>query len=335
MQTFPVEADILGFNLILFLLYLIYELFITVTGYPYTSLNFLKDLYSIYGNFRMDGPLFDLHTHTTFSDGTLSPADLVDMAVGKKLAAVAITDHDTVSGIRMATEYGRNKDIRVIPGVEISSVHDEKGVHILGYGLSPDASTAIEERLTPLQNGRTSRNRKIIEKLINLGIDINYDELVRFSGQGQIGRPHIATLLMKKGVVKSVQQAFDRLLKKGRPAFAPCRRYSAAEAIELIKKSGGLAVLAHPATIDPALASIRRLLEYLKGLGLDGIEVFYPRHARRQVAILQALTADFDLLATGGSDFHGEVKPDTCLGIISPHSPPPSDLLEKFLDRLP
>lgn len=249
----------------------------------------------------------DLHIHSTFSDGMLNPAEIVDLAASQSLAAIAITDHDTVAGITQAVQKGNEKGIEVLTGIEISSWHDETSMHILGYGFNPE-DEQFNRRLQLLQEGRETRNARIIANLNKLGIRVNLSELAVYSQYGQTGRPHIARLLVDKGVTKTIDQAFKQYLRRGSAAYAERFRFSARDAIAMIRDAGGMAVLAHPASLDPTLRSIPALLNDICRVGLEGVEVYYPTHSRTAVKALLRMADQMGLFITGGSDFHGIVR---------------------------
>ena len=254
----------------------------------------------------------DLHIHSTCSDGTLRPEQLVRMAKARGLTAIAITDHDTVEGVAEAMAAGREYDIEVIAGLELSTVHGERPIHLLGYLFDPD-SPELARALTTLQHARRQRNTLILEKLCGLGLPVSEEEVARKSPTGQTGRPHIAQVLVEKGWVRNLDDAFDRYLKKGAPAYAPRHQLEVVDAISLIAGAGGLPVLAHPATIDTSLDSLPALLEELAARGLAGVEVYYPVHSARQRKRLLTMAAAYNLVVTGGSDYHGDIRPNTSL----------------------
>ena len=247
--------------------------------------------------------VIDLHIHSTFSDGMLRPAELVDLADSLALAAIAITDHDTAAGTAEATKRGKDKGIEVISGIEISSWHHDTSMHILGYCFN-SMDSQFNSRLRLLQDGREIRNARIIENLKKLGIKVDIGDLLQYSEYGQTGRPHIARLLVDKSVTSTVDLAFKHYLGRGAAAYAERFRFSAQDAIAMIREAGGIAVLAHPASLDPTLRSIPSLLENLSKLGLAGVEVYYPSHSPKAVAALLKMADKLDLLITGGSDFH-------------------------------
>ena len=255
----------------------------------------------------------DLHIHSTFSDGTMSPTELVRLARHKKLSAIAITDHDTTDGIDEAIEAGSRLGLTVVPGIELSVKHDNINLHLLGY-LFDHRQPEFLQALHQLQEGRLTRNRRILEVLRQQGVDIELAELLEIAGPGgQSGRPHIAQLLIGKGVVKTMDEAFEIFLGQGGSAYVPRFIFTGAEAISLIHRAGGLAVLAHPQQLEKSAGNFARIIAELHRQGLDGIEVYYPTHSRQFRKLLQRLVQKHDLLKTGGSDYHGAIRPGTTL----------------------
>jgi 3',5'-nucleoside bisphosphate phosphatase len=247
----------------------------------------------------------DLHLHTTASDGVLSPSEMVRYAKSKGLQAIAITDHDTIGGLREAMAEGEKIGFEIIPGIEISAEHSPGSMHLLGYFLDIENDLLVE-KLRELQRARAERNPKIIEKLNGLGVRITYEEVVKASGGGQVGRPHFAEVLLEKGYVRSFQEAFERFLRKGAPAYVDKFRFHPAEALRFIQDAGGVAVLAHPNTLDlNGPAKLDGLLLGLVRDGLRGIEAYYPEHSVLQVVQYKALAERFGLVVTGGTDYHG------------------------------
>ena len=256
----------------------------------------------------------DLHLHTTHSDGSCTPADVVERAHHAGVTVLAITDHDIMTGVPEAIVAGQQLGIEVIPGLEISSSLGESELHILGYFLDWQ-DEELNRRLTALRESRHRRNPQIVERLQNLGIEITYNEVRLLAGTDSVGRPHIARALMEKGVVTSAKEAFDRFLADGKPAYVPRELPSPAEAIQWINAGRGLAVLAHPTWVKVADRSLSDLVRSLKEHGLDGVEVYYSTHNPRQTREYLSLAQQLGLLATGGSDFHGLTKPDIEVGI--------------------
>lgn len=257
--------------------------------------------------------MIDLHTHSTASDGTYSPSELVRLAKKEGLKALALTDHDTLLGLKEAFETSREEKLDFLCGVEISIKCDGPGhFHLLGYFLTPEIPF-LETTLLSLQKARDKRNELMLEKLKALGIDITMDELKEIA-QGEIGRPHFAQLLVQKGVVKTFQEAFDRYLKKGASAYVPKALLTPEEGINKIYQSGGIPVLAHPITLRLNEKELSNYLSKLKEMGIQGIEVYYSEHSKALTEFLYTEAKRLDLLITGGSDFHGTNKPDIKLG---------------------
>jgi predicted metal-dependent phosphoesterase TrpH len=256
----------------------------------------------------------DLHLHTTHSDGSLSPAEVLQLAHKAGVTALAITDHDIVSGIPEAIAAGAELGIDIIPGVEISSRIGDSELHILGYCLRWQ-DPVLNQRLAALRNSRHSRNPQIIEQLRSLGLDVTYEEVRALAGTDSVGRPHIARLLMDKKYASSAKDAFDRYLAEGRPAYVARELPVPADAIAWIRAAGGVAVLAHPTWAKVSGEGLNRLLTTLKTEGLGGIEAHYSTHTKRQTLEYLDLAKRLDLLVTGGSDFHGITKPDIEVGI--------------------
>lgn len=241
--------------------------------------------------------MIELHCHTTYSDGTLTPGELVAAAVKAGVVALAITDHDTVSGWDDALAAAQPHGLEIVPGVELSTVHNDRSLHILGF--YPDAKKLrgdLHERV----EGRKRRAAEMVEKLAELGYAIELPEM----GEGMApGRPHIATALVNAGYVQSSREAFDRWLGDGKPACVEYEKFSIVEGIALLRRSGGVPVWAHPylfrgGTVEP-------VLEEMVAAGLMGVEVYHPTHSPSQVDNLKKLCAEHNLLMTGGSDYHG------------------------------
>jgi 3',5'-nucleoside bisphosphate phosphatase len=254
----------------------------------------------------------DLHIHSIYSDGSQTPAELVRLAAGRRLSAISITDHDTMAGTVEALDTGEEQGVEVIPGLEISILHGDIYAHILGYGMERDDPDLIAG-LSRIQKARDERNVKIIRKIVKLGIPITLEEVQGVSRVGQTGRPHIAKVLMAHGVVNNIIAAFENFLKKGAPAYVPRFVFDAEEAISMIKKAGGVAVLAHPIQIDQTLQSMPDLVAQLVGFGLDGIELFYPSQSANIRKKIRTIADRYKLIYTGGSDYHGDIRPGSHL----------------------
>ncbi len=258
--------------------------------------------------------MIDLHTHSTASDGTYSPSELVALAREVGLYALALTDHDTVEGLAEASAAAERLGVRLVPGVEISVKFEGPGhCHILGYFVDP-ASRVLRETLALLKKARSERNLRMVEKLQALGVEITLEEVVARAGGGEVGRPHFAPLLVEKGVVRSPEEAFERYLKKGAPAYVPKARLSPEEAFSAIFEAGGLPVLAHPVHLRLPPEELSGYVARLKAFGLSGIEAYYTDHTPEFTAFCLELARRYNLVPTGGSDFHGRNKPDIKLG---------------------
>ncbi len=275
----------------------------------------------------------DLHTHSIYSDGTATPEELVAQAAQLKLQALAITDHDTMEGYDEAHAAGNRAGVRIISGLEISCLHGPLSMHMLGYGVDPE-NTVLNHKLQQLQNGRQKRNRRILEKLADLGMKISYDELQENSQCGQTGRPHIARLLVAKRIVSGMDQAFRRYLGKGKPAYAERFCFKAAEAIDFIHGAGGVAVLAHPGILSPDMSLQARLVAELVEQKLDGLEIFHPAHSKKIQKKLHELARRYNLITTGGSDYHGGNHGNSGLAGGNRDLCPPDSILETLLERI-
>ncbi|MGW8161994.1 MAG: PHP domain-containing protein [Desulfobulbales bacterium] len=275
----------------------------------------------------------DLHLHSIYSDGTLSPSELVKHARRNNLCAIALTDHDTVDGIHEILAYGRQNNIQIISGLEVSSTHRQYSLHILGYGID-HTNCELHQWLARLQRGRTARNEQIIASLQRHGLKVDLEELQAISRCGQTGRPHIAALLLNKGIVDSFQQAFTRYLRKGAPAWVSRFSYSAAESINMIHRAGGLAVLAHPGQLDPELKILPLLTLELVERGLDGIEVYYPSHSASVQKRLLQIAKKYKLVVTGGSDYHGENRAFSSMAGKRSGFCPPDIILSALAERM-
>ena len=252
--------------------------------------------------------------HSTHSDGTMTPRELVLLAKESGLSAVALTDHDTTSGMAEMQEAGRELGVRVLSGVEISVDYAGKTVHMLGYCFDT-AGEHLQNALDELVRGRTERNHEIVRKLQGHGIDICYDEVVAESGGKVVGRPHFAAVLLRKGAVENWQQAFDEYLASGAKAYVDRLKFSPEDSVRMIRDAGGVAVLAHPKFVrlqegEQIVDVVERLVE----AGLGGIECWYSMHSPDETNYYLEIARRFNLVVTGGSDFHGGVKPDISMG---------------------
>nr|WP_083436982.1 PHP domain-containing protein [Thermincola ferriacetica] len=259
--------------------------------------------------------LIDLHVHTTASDGTLTPAELIRYARGRNLAAVAITDHDTIDGLPEALKEAKQQGFELIPGVEISVEHPAGEMHILGYFVDIN-NRELAEALQELRRYREERNPRMLQKLRDLGMDISMAEVAEKAGGKVVGRPHFAAVMVEKGYVASFEEAFDKYLGAGKAAYVKKEKLTPRQGIELIQKAGGIPVLAHPKYLG--YNSIELLIEELKnlkGYGLQGIEAYYSAYSPEETELYLKLAGDYGLLVTGGTDFHGSNKPEIEIGI--------------------
>jgi predicted metal-dependent phosphoesterase TrpH len=260
----------------------------------------------------------------------MSPSEIVRYAKAKRLQAIAITDHDTIEGLEEGLSEGKRIDFEVIPGIEVSAEHSPGSMHLLGFFLDIHHPFLIE-RLGYLQKARAERNPKIVEKLNRLGIELTYEEVLKASGGGQVGRPHFAQVLLEKKYVKTFQEAFDRFLKKGAPAYADKFRFTAKEALQFINEAKGVAVLAHPNTLNMNKTSeLENLILRLIEEGLKGIEVYYPEHSPLEVSRYKALAERHNLLITGGTDYHGIEKNGLDIGVGRGEMKLPYGIVEKL-----
>lgn len=242
----------------------------------------------------------DLHLHTTASDGHYSPAQIVAMAQARHVRDISITDHDTVAGVAEALSACRGSIVRVIPGVEINALQRQTELHILGYYIDP-CDPALLKTLAHLRRSRQDRAERMARKLAKLGLPVDLSRVKRSSDAGTIGRPHLAEALVRKGYVGSVSEAFERYIGRGAPAYVERFRLSPDDAIRIVIEVGGVPVLAHP-------LNVMRLLPELVKSGLAGLEAYYPGYSASQSAWLMRQGQVLGLVATGGSDFHGEAR---------------------------
>lgn len=251
----------------------------------------------------------DLHAHSTASDGSRSPSDVVREAKRVGLAALAITDHDTIAGVAEAIEAARAVALRIVPGVELSAVEGDVETHILGLHLTE--TRELETRLVDLREMRRTRAQRIVGRLNELGVRIEFTAVLEQAGGGAIGRPHVARALIAEGWAVDFRDAFDRYLGGGRPAYVAKDKLGVGEAIGLIHRAGGLAVLAHPAQ-----GGTRERVAAFVEQGMDGVEIRHPSHSSEDIARLTALVEHFGLVPSGGSDWHGASDGPRTLGMM-------------------
>ncbi len=278
--------------------------------------------------------MIDLHMHSTFSDGSLTPEELLATAVQAQLSAIALTDHDSTRGLPRFLEAARGTTVRALPGVEISADFEGGTMHMLGYFIRHD-DPKLNEGLEWIRNGRELRNAEILRKLNELGCDLTWDEVKSYAGEDVVGRPHFAQAMIAKGFIKEKDEAFDRYLGRGKPAYAERLRYTPVASAQLIRDAGGVAVLAHPFTLNLGMTALRALLVELKSAGLDGIEVYYSEHNSDLQRQYHQLAKELNLVATGGSDFHGALSPDIRMGVGFGGLRIPDDIVEKLEARRP
>ena len=247
-------------------------------------------------------PGYDLHVHTTASDGVLNGEEIIKLAIKLRLEGIAITDHDTIDGLDEGVELGEKYQFPVIPGIELSTQYQNTEIHILGYHFDYHLSW-VTDKLHYLQDARVARVGKMVDKLQKLGYDVEKDEVLSLSGSGSVGRPHLAYLLLKKGYISSVQEAFQRLIGRGCPAYVRREKLTPNEAVAFISRAGGVPVMAHP-----GLTKTDHLIYNLKEQGLKGLEVYHPDHGADDEKKYCSLAEKLGLVATGGSDFHGSNK---------------------------
>lgn len=255
----------------------------------------------------------DLHLHSLSSDGSNTPVEIVQMAAAIGLDGIALTDHDTLDGIPEAQEAAHRSGLRFVGGTELSVLWRNQGMHMLVYFLDPEPGP-LQDRLDDLRASRAGRNLEIVSRLQELGLDLTIDEVLNEAVDGVVGRPHFAGVMIEKGYVASVPEAFDRYLAAGRPAYVPRMRLSAAEAITLSRRSGAVPVIAHPHTLNLRAAEFAAGFRELVDVGLGGIEAYYSEYTPTMRQRLAEICADLGVVATGGSDFHGKYKPHLSVG---------------------
>ena len=255
----------------------------------------------------------DLHLHTTASDGADSPARVTELAAALGVAAIAVTDHDTVAGVPEAVAAGERLGVEVVPGIEVSSDYRDNNVHVLGYFLDV-ASPALTPVLDWVRVEGEERNRKLCAMLAADGFDIDVEQLRAAYPDAVLGRPHIAEFLMRKGYVRSVTEGFDRYLEVGRPYFLPKRRIPFDKAVETILAAGGVPTLAHPLWYRYPRNEVTEMIEYAVDRGVRALECYYSDHTPEQQAWLLSQAERYGLGVSGGSDYHGERKPDIAIG---------------------
>ncbi|MCP3968364.1 MAG: PHP domain-containing protein [Lentisphaerae bacterium] len=281
-----------------------------------------------------DDDLIDLHTHSLYSDGTVSPEKLVQMASEINLKAIALTDHDTVGGIpEFLKAAEKHPEVEVIPGVEISTIFNGRELHIIGLFIDHN-ETGLLKFLKTVQEKRENRNQAMVRKLNGLGYELDIEDIEALAGSKIIGRPHFAKFLKDNYDFDSLQDVFDKLIKRGCPAYVARNLPRPAEAIEIIHQAGGVAIWAHPVYQNTKERSwCRRVLKTLVPAGLDAIECYYTQFGEYQRQVVKDLGKEFDLALSGGSDFHGDNHPDVKLGVGYGELKVPFELLHKLQER--
>lgn len=282
--------------------------------------------------------IIDLHIHSTASDGTDSPSEIVQLVEKLQLKAFSLTDHDTIDGNKAVLSIDRPAPPFFLTGVEISSVPPEPfptsgNFHILGYGFDI-TDAALNAALEKCQQARKERNPRIIDRLNTLGMTITMEEVLDEAGDGLAGRPHMASVLLKKGYISSIKEAFDKYLAKGCPAFVDKYRIDCKSAIEMIRSAGGVPVLAHPITLDMTRTETEGLIQCLTDFGLMGIEAYYTTHTESDTRFYLELAGKFNLLVTGGSDYHGALKDDIHIGTGKGGLNVPAGLYDAIVNEL-
>ena len=251
----------------------------------------------------------DLHLHTIASDGRLTPTQLVQLAARQGLRTISISDHDTTDGLAEAHEAAQEfPDLRIIPGIELSADVPGDEVHVLGYFIDPD-DAELQSELTRFREGRLGRAKAMVEKLGELGIQVEWERVLHFAGDGAVGRPHIALALVEAGYCQEPKDAFPEYLGRNGLAYVERVKLTPAEAVGMIQRAGGVAVLAHPAYMNDMEAGIANLA----GIGLMGMEVHYAKYRDDTIRQLARLAREYDLIPCGGSDYHGLGNSDECL----------------------
>ena len=260
--------------------------------------------------------VIDLHTHSTASDGSLSPTSLIHAAAQRGITALALTDHDTLAGLSEAEQVAKQEGIRFIPGIEIELSWEPGEFHLLGLGVSKP-SPAFMETIAGLAQKREARNYAIIGRMRDAGIEVQYEDILALSGGHSVGRPHFASFLVNRHIVKNYEQAFEKYLAKGKLFYVPRECLEFQRALALIKESGGITVLAHPMSLYVSWGNLPSLIRDFQEQGMDGIEAWHPTATPKTCKRLEELGRSLDMYITAGSDFHGTNRPERKLGITS------------------
>ncbi|HUZ18224.1 MAG TPA: PHP domain-containing protein [Spirochaetia bacterium] len=257
--------------------------------------------------------MIDLHTHSTFSDGSLRPRELVRRAVREGLSALALTDHDTVEGTVEAREECARHGLEFIAGVELEATSTEGELHILGLDLQ-EPLDEVERALDATRRERTNRNVAILRLIRDDGVEAEMDEVEAFAGGNVVGRPHFAAFLVRRGIAATVQDAFDRFLGRGKPYYLPRRTLLPEEVVELIKTAGGRPIIAHPMTLGIPAERLGALLKRYRDIGIEGVEAYHSGAPLAACREIERIARDLGLRVTAGSDFHGDDRKGRRLG---------------------
>jgi predicted metal-dependent phosphoesterase TrpH len=271
----------------------------------------------------------DLHTHSTFSDGTVTPEQLVKIALRENIKVLALCDHDTTDGIGPFLKAAEKTDLKAISGVELSASWNMGTCHILGLNVDWK-NDELQSVLQSFRAGRDKRNVEIVQKLKNCGIQLEMDDVLKISDGEVIGRPHIAKAMVQLNAVSSVDEAFDLYLKKGAQAYVPRELLDPMTALVILKNARAITVLAHPVQLKIPEDQLVMLIGQLKTFGLDALEVFSPHHTDEHVKSYYQIAQETGLGISGGSDYHGRFKPERRLGMYGKIKPIPESVLEIF-----
>ena len=278
--------------------------------------------------------MIDLHVHSTCSDGSETPERVVELAAAAGCTAMALTDHDGLAGVARAGERAKSLGIGFVPGCEVSCAFSPGTMHALAYFVEPGEGP-LQSELERLRRDRSNRNKLLLQRLKDLALPVTLDEVEAAAGSSVVGKPHFASVLVANGAASSIQDAFERLLAKGAPGYVPRARIDAAAFIAAATGAGAVAVLAHPLTLGIDAPGLDRVLEELSAVGLLGMECYYGRYSPEERAGLALMAKRHDIVATGGSDFHGSFKPDLLVGTGTGDLDVPDAVLSELLARKP
>jgi len=276
--------------------------------------------------------VIDLHSHSTCSDGSETPARVVELAAAAGCRAVALTDHDGLAGIAEARARAESLGIEFVPGCEVSCAFSPGAMHVLAYFVDAGEGP-MQDELARLREERATRNERLVRRLEDLGLPVSFEQVRAVAGSSVVGRPHFAAVLVANGAAASIQDAFDRLLAKGAPGYVPKARIDFASFIATARGSGAVVALAHPFSLGLDRAGLEGVVAELAEAGLAGLECYYSRYSPEERAELAELAKRYDLVATGGSDYHGKFKPDIAVGVGTGDLEVPDSALGELLAR--